>query len=116
MLINNNYQNQSFGSLKIGKSTMELITKRLKSDAELKELETLFAGQMKNKHDVFIFNHKDSKFLSGRIGTSKGSKEIYEESDLGIFSSPLNFIKSLCRQATYQSESDKFAKNFSFLK
>ena len=82
--------------------------------------ETAFAvigkEQMKIKPDVFIFNHKDSKFLSGRISSSTGAKEVFEESDFGIFSSPLNFIKNLSLQATYQSESSKLSKDFSFLK
>ena len=116
MQVNNNYQSQSFTSLKINKSAMEHITKRLKSDAELKELENIVASQVNNKFDVVIFNRKDSKYLTGYIGGAKKPKELFEESDMGLFSSPLNFIKSLCRQATYQNESSKISKDFSFLK
>ena len=95
---------------------MELITKRLKNDAELRELEKLVAENTNNKFDVFIFNHKDSKYLSGYVVDPKKSKELFEEGDTGIYSSPLNFIKNLCRQATYQNESSKLSKDFSFTK
>ena len=116
MPVNFDYQKQSFGALKINKNTKELISNRIKIDADLKELDNLISSQMNNKFDVCIFNRKDSKYLSGYVNTKNGKREICEESDMGGYFSPLNFIKSLCRQADYQNQSSKISKNFNFLK
>ena len=100
MRISGNYSDQSFGSLIVNPSAMKVIKKRLADTRELQEFEKLTRSQYGNMFDAKITVKPGTDKLQAKIAQGTAFSETLKEGFLArLFSSPIKFIRKVCKKA-----------------
>ena len=102
MQVNSVNSNQSFGSIKISDGAMKILKQRIVNESEIKELEKLVASQKANKFDVHV-DARNMHDIYGYVADGATYSMTYEEGFFArLFSSPVKFIKKMCKDADKQ--------------
>ena len=105
MQVNSIQSNQSFGALTIKPEAMKVLKQRVTKEAEIKELRELIKAQEGNIFNAIVEKQVYNGGLSGYVSDGSTYCNNFKEGFFEqLFSSPVKFVKKLCKDADKQME------------